>query len=106
MYKYKQNFIKNGFDKIEFFILQMFSSIPLEEKIFEKEMNIDNNNDIDLFILQLNKDVKIISNKFKKKRSASVDMSKNKNNKYLSINSQESEKKMQRASSYSNCSIF
>jgi len=33
-------------------------------------------------------------------------MSKNKNNKYLSINSQESEKKMQRASSYSNCSIF
>ena len=106
MYKYKQNFIKNGFDKIEFFILQMFSSIPLEEKIFEKEMNIDNNNDIDLFILQLNKDVKIISNKFKKKRSASVDMSKNKSNKYLSINSQESEKKMQRASSYSNCSIF
>ena len=106
MYKYKQNFIKNGFDKIEFFILQMFSSIPLEEKIFEKEMNIDNNNDIDLFILQLNKDIKIISNKFKKKRSASVDMSKNKNNKYLSINSQESEKKMQRASSYSNCSIF
>ena len=106
MYKYKQNFIKNGFDKIEFFILQMFSSIPLEEKIFEKEMNIDNNNDIDLFILQLNKDVKIISNKFKKKRSASVDMSKNKNDKYLSINSQESEKKMQRASSYSNCSIF
>ena len=106
MYKYKQNFIKNGFDKIEFFILQMFSSIPLEEKIFEKEMNIDNNNDIDLFILQLNKDVKIISNKFKKKRSASVDMDKNKINKYLSINSQESEKKLQRASSYSDCSIF
>ena len=27
MYKYKQNFIKKGFDKIEFFILQMFKLI-------------------------------------------------------------------------------
>ena len=109
MYKYKQNFIKKGFDKIEFFILQMFSSIPLEEKIFEKEMNIENNNDIDLFILQLNKDVKFISNKFKKKRSSSVEMDKEKFTKYLltnhTNNSQESEKKMARASSY-NCNIF
>ena len=107
MYKYKQNFIKKGFDKIEFFILQMFSSIPLEEKIFEKEMNIDNNNDIDLIILQLNKDVKLISNKFKKKRSSSVEMDKNKVTKYIMANdTQESEKRMERASSYSNCSIF
>ena len=109
MHKYKQNFIKKGFDKIEFFILQMFSSIPLEEKIFEKEMNIENNNDIDLFILQLNKDVKFISNKFKKKRSSSVEMDKEKFTKYLltnhTNNSQESEKKMARASSY-NCNIF
>ena len=107
MYKYKQNFIKKGFDKIEFFILQMFSSIPLEEKIFEKELNIDNNNDIDIFILQLNKDVKLISNKFKKKRSSSVEMDKNKVTKYLMTNNtQESEKKMERASSHKNCSIF
>ena len=107
MYKYKQNFIKKGFDKIEFFILQMFSSIPLEEKIFEKELNIDNNNDIDMFILQLNKDVKFISNKFKKKRSSSVEVDKNKVTKYLlTNNTTESEKKMERASSYSNCSIF
>ena len=107
MYRYKQNFIKSGFDKIEFFILQMFSSIPLEEKIFEREMNIDNNNNIDLFILQLNKDVKIISNKFKKKRSSSVEMDRDKVNKYLlTNNTQESGKKMERASSYSNCIIF
>ena len=107
MYRYKQNFIKSGFDKIEFFILQMFSSIPLEEKIFEREMNIDNNNNIDLFILQLNKDVKIISNKFKKKRSSSVEMDRDKVNKYLlTNNTQESGKKMERASSYSNCNIF
>ena len=109
MYKYKQNFIKKGYDKIEFFILQMFSSIPLEEKIFEKEINIENNNDIDLFILQLNKDVKFISNKFKKKRSSSVEMDKEKVTKYLltnhTYNSQESEKKMERTSSH-NCNIF
>ena len=107
MYKYKQNFIKKGFDKIEFFILQMFSSIPLEEKIFEKELNIDNNNDIDMFILQLNKDVKFISNKFKKKRSSSVEMDKSKVTKYLMTNNTtENEKKIERASSYNNCSIF
>jgi hypothetical protein len=106
MYKYKLNFIKKGFDKIEFFILQMFSSIPLEEKIFEKEIGIDNNNDIDLIILQLNKDVKLISNKFKKKRSASVKLDKDKGNKYqLTNNTTESEKKMMRNSSY-DCYIF
>ena len=110
MYKYKQNFIKKGFDRIEFFILQMFSSIPLEEKLFEKEMNIENNNDIDLFILQLNKDVKYISNKFKKKRSSSVEMEKDKVTKYLltdqTNNTHDSERRMERASSYSNCAIF
>ena len=110
MYKYKQNFIKKGFDRIEFFILQMFSSIPLEEKLFEKEMNIENNNDIDLFILQLNKDVKYISNKFKKKRSSSVEMDKDKVTKYLltdhTNNTHDSERRMERASSYSNCAIF
>ena len=106
MLKYKQNFIKKGFDKIEFFLLQMFSSIPLEEKIFEKEINIENNNDIDLFILQLNKDVKYISNKFKKKRSSSVELDKDKVSKYLSNNKPEQKKKMTRASSSSNCTIF
>ena len=70
-------------------------------------MNIDNNNDIDLLILQLNKDVKLISNKFKKKRSSSVEMDKDKVTKYLMANnSQESEKKIERASSYNHCSIF
>ena len=84
----------------------MFSSIPLEEKIFEKEINIENNNDIDLFILQLNKDVKYISNKFKKKRSSSVELDKDKVSKYLSNNKPEQKKKMTRASSSSNCTIF
>jgi hypothetical protein len=105
MIKYKENFIQYGFDKIEFFILQMFSSIPLEEKIIEKEMNIDNNNDIDMLILQLNKDVKLISYKIKKKRSSSVEIEKNSINKYLESKEVKPKKKMPRASS-NNCIIF
>ena len=105
MIKYKDNFIKYGFDKFEFFILQMFSSLPLEEKIFEKELYIENNNDIDMFILQLNKDVKMISNKFKKKRSSSVEVDKGAISKYLLSKETESKKKLTRTSS-NICSIF
>lgn len=106
MIKYKQNFIEYGFDKIEFFILQMFSSIPLEEKIFEKEMHIDNNNDIDLFILQLNKDIKLISHKIRKKRSSSVEVEKKISTKCLLSKESEPKKRITRAVSNSNCSIF
>ena len=105
MIKYKEKFEKNGFDKMEFFILQMFSSLPLEEKIFEKEINISNNNDIDLFILQLNKDVKIISNKIKKKRSSSMDVDKSSMSKYILNKDNDSKKKLTRTSS-NICSIF
>ena len=105
MIKYKENFEKNGFDKIEFFILQMFSSLPLEEKIFEKEIKINNNNDIDLLILQLNKDIKIISNKKKKKRSSSMEVDKNSISKYLLNKDNNSKKTLTRTSS-NVCSIF
>ena len=105
MIKYKDNFIQYGFDKIEFFILQMFSSLPLEEKIFEKEIHIENNNDIDMFILQLNKDVKFISSKFKKKRSSSVEVDKGTCSKYLLSKDFETKKKMTRTSS-NICNIF
>ena len=105
MIKYKENFIKYGFDKFEFFILQMLSSVPLEEKIFEKEIFIDNNNDIDLFILQLNKDIKYITHKFKKKRSSSVEVQKGSISKYLLSKGGEQKKKMIRTSS-NICSIF
>ena len=106
MVKYKENFEKNGFDKIEFLILQMFSSLPLEEKTFEKEIRINNNNDIDLLILQLNKDIKIISNKFKKKkRSSSMEVDKNSISKYLLNKDNNSKKTLTRTSS-NVCSIF
>ena len=106
MIKYKKNFVKYGFDKIEFFILQMFSSFPLQEKIIEKELNIENNNDIDMFILQLNKDVKLISHKIKKKRSSSVEVEKSCMSKYLLYKQTEPRKRGSRASSNSNCFIF
>jgi hypothetical protein len=105
MVKYKDKFIKYGFDKIEFFILQMLSSIPLEEKIFEKELFIDNNNDIDMFILQLNKDVKFLSHKFKKKRSSSVEIDGNSVSRYLLSKGGEQKKKISRTSS-NICHIF
>ena len=70
-------------------------------------MNIDNNNDIDMFILQLNKDVKLISHKIKKKRSSSVEVEKNSINKYLESKEVKPKKKMARASSNNNnCIIF
>jgi len=106
MIKYKKNFIKYGFDKIEFFILQMFSSFPLQEKIIEKEINIENNNDVDMFIVQLNKDVKLISHKIKKKRSSSVEVEKSCTSKYLLYKQTEPKKRGTRASSNSNCLIF
>ena len=106
MIKYKEKFINYGFDKIEFFILQMLSSIPLEEKIFEKELNIENNNDIDLFILQLNKDVKFITHKFKKKRSSSVEVKKDSISKYLLTKECEKPKKKITRTSSNICLIF
>ena len=106
MIKYKENFIKSGFHKIEYFILQMFSSLPLEEKIFENEINIENNNDIDLFILQLNKDVKLISNKFKKERSSSIEVDKKAVSKYLLNKENNNPKKKLTMASSNICAIF
>ena len=58
MIKYKQNFIEFGFDMFEYFILQMFTTIPIDDNILKEELKIMNVNDRDLILLQLNKDVK------------------------------------------------
>ena len=60
MSKYKNNFIKNGFDMFEYFILQMFCSIPLDENILKDDLGIKNVKDRDFILLQINKDVKYI----------------------------------------------
>ena len=58
--KYKQNFIENGFDYFEFFILQMFSTVPIDDYILKEELNIENDKDRDIILIRLNNDVKYI----------------------------------------------
>jgi hypothetical protein len=65
----KRNFIENGFDFFEYFIIQMFSNFPIDEKILKNEMKIKNSFEREIILFQLNKDVKYIKrnieNKFK-----------------------------------------
>ena len=63
MMKYKDNFIENGFELFEYFILQMFSTFPIDDFILREELKIDNNKDRDIILLRLNKDVKYIIQK-------------------------------------------
>ena len=60
MIKYKENFIENGFDLFEYFVLQMFSTIPVDDYIIREELKIENDKDRDIILLKLNKDVKYI----------------------------------------------
>jgi hypothetical protein len=63
MNKYKDNFIENGFDLFEYFILQMFSTYPIDDYIIKEELNIEDDKDRDIILLRLNKDVKYIMQK-------------------------------------------
>ena len=94
MIRYKENFIKNGFDMIEYFILQMFSSIPIDENILKDELSINSINDRDFILLQINKDIKYIIQKTSSNR--------NKNIKRFKKSLKEEEKKDES----SNCGIF
>ena len=104
MNKYKNNFIKNGFDMFEYFILQMFSSIPIDENILKDNLEIKNVKDRDFFLLQLNKDVKYILKKSEKSLRTSLNEividnnNKNENNIEEKYNKEKEE--------YSNCSIL
>ena len=60
------NFINNGFDNYKYFILQMFSSIPINDEILKNEIYIYNDNERDLILFYLNKEVKKL-NKTQKK---------------------------------------
>ncbi len=61
----KENFICNGFDKIEFFIIQMFSSYPINDNILKNELKINNEKDRDIILFKLNRDIKRILQKLK-----------------------------------------
>ena len=71
MIKYKKNFIENGFDKFEYFFLQMFGSFPIDSNILKNSIGIENEKDRDLILLQLQKDVKYLSYKSKNPRNLS-----------------------------------
>ena len=71
MIKYKKNFIENGFDKFEYFFLQMFGSFPIDSNILKNSIGIGNEKDRDLILLQLQKDVKYLSFKSKNNRNLS-----------------------------------
>ena len=72
MNKYKNNFINNGFDMFEYFILQMFSSIPVDENILKDDIKIKNIKDRDFILLQINKDIKYIIKKSEKNLNNSL----------------------------------
>ena len=63
MIQYKDKFVENGFDFFEYFILQMFSTIPVDDYILREELKIENDKDRDIILLKLNKDVKYIVQK-------------------------------------------
>ena len=71
MIRYKKNFIENGFDKFEYFFIQMFGSFPIDSSILKNSIGIGNEKDRDLILLQLQKDVKYLSLKSKNIRNLS-----------------------------------
>ena len=55
------NFMNNGFDILEFIILQMFSRFPINDYILEKNMYIDDYNDRKKILMILNNEVNKIN---------------------------------------------
>ena len=107
MSRYKDNFIKNGFDMFEYFILQMFSSYPIEENILKDELCINNINDRDFILLQINKDIKYIIQKTKKLMKSSSSLNEVKiNGKNYRVNSLEEEDDKEKKEESSGCLIL
>ena len=104
---YKDNFIKNGFDMFEYFILQMFSSYPIDENILKDELYINNINDRDFILLQINKDIKYIIQKTKKLMKSSSSLNEVKiNGKNYRVNSLEEDDDKEKKEESSGCLIL
>ena len=84
-----ENFIRNGFDKLDYITLQMFSSFPINDNILRNDLHIYNEKERDILIFQLNRDVKSILKRI------------NKNNVYVTTNSTNSD-----SNNYDICNIF
>jgi hypothetical protein len=57
----RKNFIFNGFDSMEYFILQMFSSYPITDEILEECLHIYNRKERRTILNQLTRDIKAIN---------------------------------------------
>ena len=101
---YKDNFINNGFDYFEYFILQMFSSIPIDENILKDELKIDNLKDRDFLLLQINKDIKYIIKKVRKINNSSIHEISPNTKKYRYEN--KNNNKEEKIDETSNCIVF
>ena len=73
----KENFNHNGFDKLEFLTLQMFSSYPINDYILKNDLYIYKENERDIIIFQLNRDIKSILKRIDKNNLLTVNNSKN-----------------------------
>ena len=84
-----ENFIRNGFDKLDYITLQMFSSYPINDNILKNDLQINNEKERDILIFQLNRDVKSILKRI------------NKNNVIVTTNNSNSD-----SNNYDICNIF
>jgi hypothetical protein len=53
----RKNFLHNGFDSVEYLIIQMFSSFPFDDQLIEDCLHIYNKKERKLILSQLNKDI-------------------------------------------------
>lgn len=72
----KENFLHNGFEMVEYFIMQMFSSCPIDEKILSEQLHIYSGEQRDIIIMQLNKDVKYLIRKINGRLHKSTEIQK------------------------------
>jgi len=59
----RKNFLHNGFDSIEYFILQMFSSYPFDDQMIEDNLHIYSKKERKILLSILNREVMLINNK-------------------------------------------
>ena len=107
MIKYKENFINNGFDYFEYFILQMFSSIPIDDNILKDELGINSINDRDFILLQINKDIKYVIQKASEyNKNILINEIRFSKNKYNIRELEDENKKKEKVDESSNCFVF
>jgi hypothetical protein len=68
----RKNFIHNGFDSIQYFILQMFSSYPVCDEIVESCLHIYNKKERNILLERLAKDINYMNIKLSRNINSSM----------------------------------